>query len=502
MSKYLLEVKKITKSFPGVVALKSVSMQVRAGEIHAICGENGAGKSTLIKILSGIYPYGEYEGEMKFEGEPITFSNVREVEDKGISTIFQELSLVKSLSVAENLFIGNWPNKRGLVDWNQIYDTTKKLLEDIGLKINPRDKVESLGIGQQQLVEIAKAISKESKLIIFDEPTSALCDNEIDILFDIIKQLQVKGIACIYISHKLDEVFRIADNITVLRDGEYICTKPVKELDHQKLIYYMVGRELANSFPRESQEQQELLLKIENWSLFYDKSRQQKIVKDVNLEVYKGEILGIAGLMGAGRTELASSLFGIFPGMTQGTMYVGGEIVQFRHPQDAISKGLAYLSEDRKRYGLVLGMKVSENITLANLKKLFGSIIKYDKEKEKALSYIKKMKIKTPSEQQLVKNLSGGNQQKVVISKWLETNPKILIVDEVTRGIDVGAKFEFYKILNELMKEGLAIVMISSELPELLGICNRIVVMHEGRITGNFKHTEATQEKIMACAMQ
>lgn len=502
MESSLLEVRQITKKFPGVVALREVSLTVLPGEVHAICGENGAGKSTLIKVMSGIYPFGDYEGELYFDGNVAKFMGVKDSEQAGISTIFQELSLVKGMSIAENLFLGNWPNKNGIIYWKELFNRTRDLLMEVGLLgINPRDKVESLGIGQQQLVEIAKALAIKAKLIILDEPTSALCGNEIDILLSIIKKLRKEGIACIYISHKLDEVFRIADKITVLRDGKYICTNKAENFTKEQLIMHMVGRELAHALPRVTQSKDELIMQIKNWSLYKDRSRTSKIVKNVNLDIYRGEILGIAGLMGAGRTELASSIFGVFPHLSEGELFLKGLPVKIRHPRDAVDKGLVYLSEDRKRYGLILDMKVSENITLASLKEMFGMIIDKTKEKNKALDYIKSMRIKTPSVRQLVKNLSGGNQQKVVISKWLETKPKLLIVDEVTRGIDVGAKHEFYEILNDLVKQGVAVVMISSELPELLGICNRIVVMHEGTLTGEFSYQEATQEKIMACAM-
>jgi len=502
MEKTILEIKNITKQFPGVTALSNVSFDIKAGEIHALCGENGAGKSTLIKIISGIHPYGTYEGEIVFDGQLMNFGHVKDVENAGVATIYQELSLVKEMSVAENLFLGNWPSKKGLVDWSRIYRATTVLLERVGLSgVNPRSSVGSLGIGQQQLVEIAKALSVESKLIILDEPTSALCDAEIEILFSIIRKLKNEGIACIYISHKLSEIFELSDRVTILRDGQYINTYPSSQLSEEKLILDMVGRELAHSIPRVQQRQDELVMEVRNWTLYSDSFRTKRVVDNVDLDIYKGEILGIAGLMGAGRTELASSLFGIYPSLTEGEIRINGQAVQITDPKIALNNGFAYLSEDRKRFGLVLDMPITENITLASLKELFGTFIDKSVEKEKALNYIDMLKIKTPTERQQLKNLSGGNQQKVVISKWLETKPKILIVDEVTRGIDVGAKHEFYQILNDLVTAGVAVVMISSELPELLGLCNRILVMGEGKITGIFDYKEATQEKILSCAM-
>ena len=496
-----LEARNITKRFPGVVALNDVSLSVTRGEIHSLCGENGAGKSTLIKILSGIYPHGTYEGTMLFQGKPFAVANVRDAEMLGISTIFQELTLFRKLSVAENLFIGNWPRSRGAVDWKEMQAETRRLLSEVGLDIDPRMSVENLGIGHQQLIEILKAIRKKSQLLILDEPTSALSEKEIDTLFAILQQMKQRGVTCIYISHKLDELLRISDSITVLRDGQCIGTNKASTLSQTALIYMMVGRQLKDIFPRVEQSREQPILQIENWTVFQNSARQRKLVDNACLTVYRGEILGIAGLMGAGRTELASSIFGLYEGLCSGVVKMDGRPVSFRRPAEAIRAGLAYLPEDRKRHGLVLQMNVPQNITLASLKLIFKHLVNRKREEDSASRSIERFRIKTPGLKTIVSNLSGGNQQKVVIGKWLLTKPKVLILDEVTRGVDVGAKYEIYKIINELVKQGVAVVMISSELPELIGICNRIVVMHEGKMKGELSGEDMTQEKIMACAM-
>ena len=501
MDNNLLEVNNITKSFPGVVALKDVTLTVAKGEIHSLCGENGAGKSTLIKILSGIYPHGSYKGNIVFQGKEFAPAGVRDAEILGISTIFQELTLFRKLTVAENLFVGNWPQRNGIVNWKTLEAETKRVLGEVGLDIDPRMPVENLGIGHQQLIEISKAIRKKSQLLILDEPTSALSENEIETLFAILLQMKQKGVTCIYISHKLEEILEISDTITVLRDGQCIATKKASSLTHAELIYMMVGRELKDIFPRVKQSREEPVLQIENWTLFQNATRLRKLVDNVNLSIHRGEILGVAGLMGAGRTELAESLFGLHDGLCTGVMKMEGKPVSFRRPSEAIRGGLTYLPEDRKRHGLVLHMNVPANITLASLKLIFRLLINGKIEDDHASRSVERLRIKTPGLRTVVNNLSGGNQQKVVIGKWLLTKPKVLILDEVTRGVDVGAKYEIYKIINELVQQGVAVVMISSELPELIGICNRIIVMHEGRLKGEFVGDRVSQEQIMACAM-
>lgn len=498
MAESFLDIIGIEKEFPGVKALNNVNISVCSGDIHALCGENGAGKSTLIKILSGIYPYGSYKGRVLFDGKEIKAQSINDVEKMGIAAIFQELTLFKKLTIAENLFIGDWPLKGGVIDWNRIDRESIELLEKVGLSIDPRIKVEDLGIGQQQLVEIAKALRKKLKLLILDEPTSALSDSEVGNLFRIIKALKLKGITCIYISHKLEEVLQISDKITVLRDGQVVCTDNIRDINKEYLITKMVGRELQDIYPRIEQKRSDMILELKNWNVFKDKSKRKYLIKDANLQVYKGEILGLAGLMGAGRTELASSLFGLYSDRTSGEMIFKGKPVLFRNPNEAISAGMAYLPEDRKRYGLVLGMNISANITLASLRSV---IINSKGEEACAIKSINDLQIKASHVKVVVGALSGGNQQKVVLGKWLQTQPDLLILDEVTRGIDVGAKYEIYKIINKLAQEKMAIIMISSELPELIGICNRIVVMHEGKLKGEFLGSEISQEEIMTCAM-
>ena len=501
MSEVLLEVRNITKRFPGVVALDDVSLSIRRGEIHGLCGENGAGKSTLIKILSGIYPQGTYEGSLRFEGQEFTPRRVVDSERTGISTIFQELSLFPKLTVGENLFIGDWPRKNGIVDHALIAQEARRLLAEVGLAVPPDTVVENLGIGHQQLVEIAKAVRRKAKLLILDEPTSALSEMETEKLLRMLAEMKAKGLTCIYISHKLEEVRRIADTISVLRDGRFIESRPAPEFSIQDLICAMVGREMKNVYPRVDQVRKDLVLKVHDWSVKKSRHNPAKLVDRVSFDVYAGEILGLAGLMGSGRTELAESLFGLHPDLCSGSMELKGTPVSFRNPAEAIQAGFAYLPEDRKRHGVVLNMGIAENVTLASLKALYGSILNQGAEEEAANRSIVSLKIKAGGHRAAVSSLSGGNQQKVVIGKWLLTKPSVLVLDEVTRGVDVGAKFEIYKIINELVSQGLAVVLISSELPELIGLCGRILVMHEGRLKGEFSKAGVSQEEIMAAAM-
>ena len=501
MGECILELKNISKDFPGVKALKEVSFSVRWGEVHSICGENGAGKSTLIKILSGIYPTGSYEGTVLFDGKSFNVRDVKEAGRLGVSTIFQELTLFKKLTIQENLFVGDWPRKSGIVDWRKVREDTKLMLDEVGLEVDPSTIVEDLGIGQQQLVEIAKALRKDTKLLILDEPTSALSESEVGILMKIIRGLRARGVTCIYISHKLDEVFSISDTITVLRDGQFITSVEASKINRDDLIMKMVGRELKNIFPRVEQKRGDLIVEVKNWNVYHNKLKRRKIIDNINLSIFSGEILGVAGLMGSGRTEFASSIFGLYEGKTDGELFLDGKATTIRNPNEAIRHGIAYLPEDRKRHGLVLNMGIASNITLASLGKLYNLVINRKVEAGCASESIDKLQIKAPSFNTVVNNLSGGNQQKVVIGKWLTTNPRVLFLDEVTRGVDVGAKHEIYRIINDLVKSGIAIVMISSELPELIGICNRIIVIHEGKLKGEFVGSEATQEQLMTCAM-
>lgn len=495
-----LEMISITKDFPGVRALDNVTFSVRKGEIHALCGENGAGKSTLMKILSGVYPAGTYEGKIIINGQEKRFYGIKDSEAAGISIIHQELALVKQMTIGENIFLGNEPRKNGVIDWELLYAITKKWLDEVGLNVEPDTKVEKLGIGQQQLVEIAKALSKNSDIIILDEPTAALTANEVDTLMNILRRLRNQGVTCIYISHKLNEVLSIADTITVLRDGKTVSTEPKDRLTEERIISLMVGRTPTERFPYESRVLGPKILEVQKYSVI-DPYTRKKIIDNVSFSLHKGEILGIAGLMGAGRTELFTSLIGLFGGETRGEIVLEGKTVKIKSPQDAIRHGIAYVSEDRKRFGLVLDMDILQNTTLAALKKVMRrGVIDETQEIRETEYYYKKMKLKAPGLKAKVRQLSGGNQQKVVLAKWLMTEPKILFLDEPTRGIDVGAKYELYKLIIDLATEGVAVVLISSELTEVLGMADRILVMANGRIVGEFLRHEATQEKIMACA--
>ncbi len=502
MNDYLLQMKNITKNFVGVRALNKVSLKVKRGEIHALCGENGAGKSTLMKILSGIYPYGTYNGEIIFNGENLMISNIKDAEEKGIAIIHQELALIKELSVAENIFIGNEPNKNGVMDFNEVYVRTLKLLKELGLNINPYTKIKDLGIGQQQMIEIAKALSRKTDLLILDEPTAPLTDPEVEILMNILRRMKNNGMTCIYISHKLDEVFQIADNVTVLRDGNTVGSADIKEINEEEIIRMMVGREITDLFPRREHNVGQVILKGVGFNA-YGIHTDKKVVNDINFTLREGEILGIAGLIGAGRTELVSSVFGSYPSRHEGKLYLNGRLIQVNSPKDAIKNGIFMVPEDRKRQGLVGSMSVKKNITLATINKYNKSFGEVDEiaESEDIKKYVDRLEIKVSSFDDLVNKLSGGNQQKVVLAKALLAEPKILILDEPTRGIDVGAKYEIYKIMFDLVEEGISIIMVSSEIPEILGISDRIIVMHEGEITGEFENNNVTQEMIMRSAI-
>lgn len=504
MREYLLQMKNITKIFPGVKALDNVNLNVKHAEIHALVGENGAGKSTLIKVLSGVYPYGTYEGDIIFDGEVKKFRNIRDVEQVGIACIHQELNLVPELSVAENIFLNNKPSRFGIIDFNEMYRKTRDLLHMIGLDVNsehgvnPKEIIKNLGIGQKQLVEIAKALSTDVKLMILDEPTSALTEAEVDILLDILDGLRKKGVTCIYISHRLDEVMRIADTITVLRDGKTIGTKDRNDIDKPTIIKMMVGRELTNMFPRVPHTRGEESFEVRNYSVDHPDIPGKKLIDNVSFKAYKGEVLGISGLMGAGRTELFTSIFGAFRANATGEVFIHGKKVKIGNPFDALNNGLILLSEDRKRYGLNLIMSVRENTTLASLKKISRmGILNRNAEIEETNKRVCELRIKTPSIDTLVNNLSGGNQQKVVVAKALMVAPTIMVLDEPTRGIDVGAKYEIFKIINELIDQGVTVIMISSEMEEILGMSDRVIVMSNGRITAEFDIDQATQENIM-----
>lgn len=500
MKDFALEMKGITKEFPGVKALDQVTFSVRKGEIHALCGENGAGKSTLMKVLSGVYPAGTYTGGILINGKEVHFKNIKESQDAGVGIIYQELALISELSIAENLFLGHELMRQKIINWNEIYRQSLIALKKVGLEVDPQLPVKHLTVGKQQLVEIAKALMKKTDILILDEPTAALTESDVAILIKLLNELRQEGVTCIYISHKLGEVMELADSVTILRDGKTISTDSIEELNEEKIITKMVGRELTELFPYESREiSAEKILEVANYSA-YDKSGKP-VVSNINFEVKKGEILGVSGLMGAGRSELFISLFGGMPGKKDGSVLIDSKKTIIKTPAQAIEAGLAYVSEDRKRYGLVLGMNITQNTTLIALNKVMKSkMIDKALEVRRAQEITEMMKLKAPNLEVAVGKLSGGNQQKVVLSKWIMNNPKILILDEPTRGIDVGAKYEIYKIINELAKQGVGIVLISSELPEVMGMSDRIVVMNSGQITGEFSREEATQEKIMVCA--
>ena len=501
----ILEMRNITKEFPGVKALDNVNFQVKKGEIHCLVGENGAGKSTLMKVLSGVYPHGNYSGDILYEDAIQKFSNISDSEKKGIAIIYQELALIPDLSVYENIFMGHEIQKNGFISWNATRAEASKMLAKVKVKnVHPATKIIDLGVGVQQLVEIAKALSKDVKLLILDEPTAALNEDDSENLLELLKDLKEQGITSIMISHKLKEVIAVADTVTVLRDGKTICSLNAEkgEVNERDIIKYMVGREINDIFPKRLEKNiGDVQLEVKDWSAF-DRKLGRHVVKEADFKVRKGEIVGIAGLMGAGRTEFAHSIFGNSRNyMLTGEMYIQGKQVKFTQPKQAIKSGLAYVSEDRKGNGLILMQDIKQNITVANLKAISkGTVVNKRSEIQVAEKYRKSMNIKTPSIEQKVNNLSGGNQQKVALAKWLFVEPNILILDEPTRGIDVGAKYEIYTIMNELVAQGLSVIMISSELPEVLGMSDRIYVMAEGRLTGELDISEASQEKIMEMA--
>jgi len=496
MEDHILQMRGITKDFPGVRALDDVTFDVKRGEIHALVGENGAGKSTLMKVLSAVYPAGSYRGKVLIDGKERNFKKIKDAEAAGIAIIYQELMLIKGLSIVENIGLGNETAKHGVIDWEGSFLKARTALQEVGLDADPDLPVSYFGVGEQQSIAIAKSLSQEAKILILDEPTAALSAQEADRLLGILKDLKKKGVTCIYISHRLREVLEIADRITVLRDGKTIATRERNELDEAKLISLMVGRELTNVYPRRERVAGEVVLEVKDWSVRDPNTNRQ--IDAVNFKLRKGEILGFAGLVGAGRTELAMSLFHAWGRKVSGTMYLEGKEISPQNAGQTIACGISLASEDRKRYGLVLDEGIKENISLASLKKISKfSVVDENEEIKCAEKYTRDLRIKTPSIEQKAMNLSGGNQQKVVLGKWLMTRPRVLILDEPTRGIDVGAKVEIYNIINDLVDQGVGIIVISSELNEILGICDRILVMHEGKFTGELPIHEATQEKIM-----
>jgi putative multiple sugar transport system ATP-binding protein len=506
MSEVILEMRNITKMFPGVKALNNVTFSVKQGEIHALVGENGAGKSTLMKVLSGVYPHGSYDGEIYFEGKECKFQNINQSEEVGLVIIHQELALIPYLSITENLFLGNEQSKYGVIDWNESVSRTKELLNRVGLHESPNTLITDMGVGKQQLVEIAKALAKKVKLLILDEPTASLNETDSEKLLQLLLQFKSHGIASILISHKLSEVSKVADSITILRDGATIETLDCHKdtVTEDRIIRGMVGRDLQHRFPPRDSNIGEVVFEVRDWNVYHPLHADRKVSTNVNIKVRKGEVVGISGLMGAGRTELAMSIFGrAYGAKISGTAYKNGQEIDISSIDKAIANGIAYATEDRKVYGLILIEEIKDNITLANLEAISeAGIVNEPKELTVTREYRDKLNIKCSSILQLAVNLSGGNQQKVVLSKWLFANPDILILDEPTRGIDVGAKYEIYTIVNRLASEGKAVIMISSELPELLGVCDRIYVMSDGKIVDEMPAKEASQEKIMTAIMK
>ena len=505
----LLEMHSITKTFPGVKALDNVNLKVEEGEIHALVGENGAGKSTLMKVLSGIHPYGTYEGDILYDGKECQFQTIRDSESLGIVIIHQELALVPYLTIAENMFLGNEQKKtKGIIDWDATFANAEKYMRMVGLEDSPRELIKNIGTGKQQMVEIAKALAKNVRLLILDEPTSSLTEADSKKLLDLLLDFKkTRGITSIIISHKLNEIAYVADHITVIRDGHTIETldKNTDDFSEARIIKGMVGREMTNRFPkRENVKIGDKSLEIKNWTVHHPLYPERKVVDDVSIYLRKGEVVGIAGLIGAGRTELCQSVFGKAYGtQISGHLFKDGKEIELNAVSEAVAAGLAYVTEDRKGDGLVLSNSIKHNITLSRLGFVAShGILDADKEKAKAEEYRQKLNIKTPSVEQYVNNLSGGNQQKVLVAKWMYAEPEIMMLDEPTRGIDVGAKYEIYCIINSMAAEGKSVLMVSSELPELLGMCDRIYVMCEGKIVGELPAAEANQEIIMQLIME
>lgn len=496
-----LEMRNITKSFPGVRALDGVTFDLHKGEIHALVGENGAGKSTLMKVLGGVYPHGQYGGKILITGQEQRFAAVRDAERAGIAVIYQELSLVKEMTIAENIFLGREPRIFGVIRREELYRRAQEILKEVHLEVDPHTPIGNLGIGQQQLVEIAKALSHDARILVLDEPTAALTDTEVETLFGILDKLRARGVGMIYISHKLHEVFRVSDRITVLRDGRTVGTSATADTNQAQVIARMVGREVGDIFPLVDHDQGEVVFAVRNISVEDPAVAGKKLVKAVSFSVRRGEVLGIAGLMGAGRSDLLMAIFGAHFGRISGDIEIEGRRVNITSPAEAIKHGLGFVTEDRKRFGLMMDQTILNNMTLAGLRQISGRFItSIDAEAAAGERAMKDLRVKANSVFTAAGTLSGGNQQKVVLAKWLLTNPRVLFLDEPTRGIDVGAKQEIYAQINKLARSGLAIVLVSSELPEVLGLSDRVIVLHEGRMTGEFTRATATPERVMACA--
>jgi D-xylose transport system ATP-binding protein len=499
----ILEFKNVTKKFPGITALDNVSFSIRRGEIHGICGENGAGKSTLMKILAGVYPWGTYEGQVLYDGRELKLENrsIRQATEEGIAIVYQELTLVPSITVGENIYLGKEPVEFGFINWHKLYADTQQVLEKYHLDVPARSIVRHLGVGRMQMTEIAKALAENARILILDEPTSALAEAEIEQLMEILRGLKQHGVTCIYISHKLEEFFQITDTVTVLRDGKTVITQPTEKLNTETLVRNMVGREMTERFPEGHRKPGEVILEVEDLHALDPEDPDYEVLKGVTFNLRRGEILGIAGLMGSGRTELVMTLFGEYGKVNRGKIKMEGREITIHNSREAMLHGISLVPEDRKRHGLVLIQSILRNISLANLGR-FSSFLRINDtaELKESMDFAKSLAIKASNLNAQADSLSGGNQQKVVISKWLMSKPKVLIMDDPTRGIDVGTKYEIYKIMNDLSEKGIAIIMISSDLEEVLGMSDRVMVMHEDRSVGTLDISEATEEKIMALA--
>jgi D-xylose transport system ATP-binding protein len=499
----ILEMVSIVKDFPGVRALDGVDLTLYPAEILALVGENGAGKSTLMKVLAGVYTQGTFSGQIRINGRPVHFYNTAQAQAAGIAVIYQDLNLLPNLTVGENIFLGREPNRLGFIDWRSLYGRSADLLKRFELDVDPRTQLADLGMGRRQVVALARALGFDARILVLDEPTSALSDAEVERLFRILRSLKERGVSSIFISHRLSEVGEIADRVMVLRDGAMVGVKPQSELDQESIISMMVGRKISDLYPPTERTPGKVAFQVRNFGLASDGDGGRPILQNINFQVRTGEVVGIAGLMGSGRTELLMSLFGAYPGRVSGEIEVGGRSVRIKSPRDAINNGISLVTEDRKGQGLIMGMNVTGNITLASLKKFSRLALFIDRRRETraAADMSRRLKVKGPGLDALVDTLSGGNQQKVVLGKWLATEPKVLFLDEPTQGIDVGAKVEIHDIMNRLLADGVAIIMVSSELPEVIGMSDRVLVLADGKITGELPGNRATEENIMRLAV-